>query len=488
MTRILVYPSHCIIKDEPDLDFLRKLDQELSFKIQGAEYSPAFKAGRWDGMHRILNRHLQFPYGLLERVSALYRKYDKSFQLEDLRPAKSPTQSIDILPKLIALSQKPFPYQLEIVDIVKQKDIGIIRAATGAGKSLVSALITAHFGKPTIVYVIGNALLHQTQQLFSEIFNQKIGIIGDGLCEIHDINIASVWTVGKALDLDSKDILLDETGEEEEELSEEKHQAIRQMLKKTKVNIWDECHMAACATITEISKNTQPEHVYGMSASPFRDDGADLLIESMLGKTIINLSASRLIKEGYLAKPIIKFIEVPPFPTKLKKHYQTIYSNYIVNNEARNQLIINETQNLVKLGYKTLVLYSTIAHGELLYEKISKVLPCALLSGKDDVETRDEIKQLLESGKINCIIASKIYDIGVNIPSLSGLVLASGGKSSVRTLQRIGRVIRGYKNKTHAAIVDFIDSAHFLKQHTAIRKKIYATEEEFKVIWPKKKT
>ena len=108
-----------------------------------------------------------------------------------------------------------------------------------------------------------------------------------------------------------------------------------------------------------------------------------------------------------------------------------------------------------------------------------------LLSGKDSSDTREEAKQRLEDGEINCIVASTIFDIGVDLPSLSGLIIAGGGKSSVRACQRIGRVIRKHSGKEYSAVIDFQDQAPFLKTHSKIRHKIYASEEEFDVQWPK---
>jgi superfamily II DNA or RNA helicase len=54
----------------------------------------------------------------------------------------------------------------------------------------------------------------------------------------------------------------------------------------------------------------------------------------------------------------------------------------------------------------------------------------------------------------------------------------------VRTIQRIGRVLRKHPNKKQAAIIDFIDNAKFLIDHSKIRYKIYTSEEEFEVYIP----
>ena len=350
--------------------------------------------------------------------------------------------------------------------------------------TLVSSLITADIGKKTIVYVIGKDLLHQLHGFFKNVFDGiDIGIIGDGKCEIGDINVASVWTVGQVFGLKKSEIILSEN--DEETAPEPEHfSKIRDLLTEAKTHIIDECHVAACETIQTIVHNINPEHIYGMSASPWRDDGADLLIECVLGHRIVDVDASYLIKNNWLVKPFIKFVKVPPYHTKLKKQYQTIYKNYIVENEVRNGMVVKSAAKMVERGYKPLILFNSIKHGKILEDMLSKQIRCTLLSGKDKMSVREQAKDDIENNKIDAIIASKIFDIGVDIPVLSGLIIAGSGKSSVRALQRIGRVIRPYGTKKYAAVVDFIDNAHYLSSHSKTRCKIYKSESGFDVNYP----
>jgi superfamily II DNA or RNA helicase len=292
MSKIIVGNTLCTIENEEDIEFLRALDKELSFKVQGAEHTKAFKGyfqgGRfikWDGIRRILSRDLTFPYGLLERVKLFYGQHNKTLDLDNRRPGKSEAESISIYDKLVESGKTPYQYQMDALDVVKEQDCGIIRVATGGGKSLIAAMMTAQFGKSTIIYVVGKDLLHQMHKFCSSVFDDEVGIIGDGICEIRDINIASVWTVGQALGMKKSAILAD-SSDGEKALNPQKYIDIKAMMKLTKVHIFDECHLAACDTIQNISRNINPEHVYGMSASPWRDDGADLLIESIFGSKI----------------------------------------------------------------------------------------------------------------------------------------------------------------------------------------------------------
>ncbi|CAM6003611.1 unnamed protein product [Sphagnum balticum] len=491
MTKILVRNTTCQITEESDLNHILALDKQLSFYVQGAEHTAAFRGYvnhdgdfvKWDGFKKLLTPTLQFPVGLLDRVKDFYHEAKKDYEIIDKRPAKSIGQPKNILDNLHKIDKDPYPYQLEILDVIDKNDRGIIKVATGGGKSLVAALIAAKLGKKTIIYVIGKDLLYQFHGFLAQAFDEKIGIIGDGQCEIHNINVVSIWTVGQAIGMNKKNILLD-SEDEEAEVSKNKYVEILRMMKDTKVHIIDECHMSACETIQQIFKHSTAEHVYGLSGSPWRDDGADLLIESILGKYIVNISASRLIKDGYLAQALIRFRVVPPYPIELEKSYQSIYKKYVVENDARNGLVLNGAKALVEKGYQTLVLFSSLKHGKILYDLFKQHMRCAILDGSNDKDEREKVKKDLQDHKIDCVLASKIFDIGVDIPSLSGLVIACGGKSTVKALQRVGRVIRRYPSKKNAIVVDFVDQAPYLDNHSKTRYKIYCSEEGFDVKIP----
>lgn len=488
MTSIIRFDNSCKVINE-DQDVLKILDKELSFKIQGAEFSQAYQgyfndAGEyitWDGRRHLLSGTGKFPVGLLTRVQEFYARRNQYVEIIDQRTNKGKQISLDISGSLNKLGMTIRPYQELAANTAIKTDRGVIRLPTGSGKSLVAALITARIGKPTIIYVIGRDLLYQFKKFFEKVFDTEIGIIGDGKCEIRDINIATVWSIGQALGL-KKNTSLDDSGDKEKKLDPDKFRKVKGMLLNTSVHIMDECHLAACDTVQTISRHIKAEYVYGMSASPWRDDGQDMLIEAFLGPRIIDISARELINSGYLVEPDIRFLAPNQYKYKSGK-YPKIYLNYVVENEQRNNMITKGTLKMVEQGFVPLVLFHTIKHGDMLFDELKKNTSVALLSGKDNSKTREKIKDELEAGKLKCIIASKIFDIGIDLPILSGLVIAGAGKSSVRALQRIGRVIRPYKDKSMSAVIDLADQAPYLCDHADIRRKIY--ESEFNVKWPK---
>jgi len=461
-----------------DEELLKKIRKFLSFKVAGVEYTPAYKNG-WNGITYLLTKTNKFDIGLLSKVKEFFKDNKFDFIVEDSRLPKLINPSLDISLRLEQLNLVPRDHQIRISNIINDNDRGIIRAATGAGKTLCTALITAKLNKPTIIYVIGIDLLDQFHKLFSQIFDEKIGWIGNGICDPQRITIASIWTIGKALSVDK---ILDDDDDAEEKDEPNNYEKILDCLNKTKLHIFDESHIVTCSTIAAIYKNINPEYIYGFSGTPFRDDNSDLQINGILGEQIIDVSASELIDKKLLAMPIIKFVPVPKMHG-LGAQYQSVYKDYIVENDVRNKLIINNIKELLAKNYTPLVLFKQIKHGTIISEKLQEAnIKFEMLYGNDSLDRRTKVKKMLVDKEIDVILASTIFDLGIDLPELNSLVLCGGGKSSIRCLQRIGRVIRKFKGKKIAAVVDFFDQAKFLKQHSIKRCEVYSSEKGFKVI------
>jgi len=482
-------PNKIIIHDNKyaqvvttDTVFLNKLRNKLSYKVAGVEYTAAYKNG-WNGINYLLDVKGYFLSGLLSQVKEFANNQNFKYIIIDKRKEKTNNYPIDLTQRLQQLNFETRDYQHRIVEAVLKNNKGIVRACTGSGKSLVMGLVTAAFNKPTIIYVIGLDLLQQFHNLFSKIFDEPIGFIGNGVCQIHRINIASIWSISSALKHDEP-IVSDEDGNPKEVApSELQAQSIIKMLEQTKLHILDECHVVNVTSFKNIFKEIDPENIYGFSGTPYRDDGTELLANALLGDQIINVPASELIAQGFLAQPIIKFIKTPKMFIEGGNSYQNIYKEYITNNMVRNNLIVKHTCELLAKGYQVLVLFKIIEHGKTLKKLFDEQnIKYEYLSGSDSLEEREKVKERMASHQSNLILASTVYDIGVDLPSLSGLVLTGGGRSLCRTLQRIGRVIRKYKGKKYACVIDFYDDIKYLKNHSKKRYDIYNSEEGFKLL------
>lgn len=463
-----------------DSDLLKKLHRHLSYRSPGVEYTAAYQNG-WDGITYLLSKTNKFSYGLLGRVKKFLQEYPAKYEIEDKRSPKTIGSELDISANLAKHGFTPREHQIRILNAALNNDRGIIRGATGLGKSICAALIAAKFNKPTIIYVIGLDLLDQFHKLFSKLFDEEIGYIGNGIYNFKRINIASVWSIGRALKLDKKSILDEDSDSTEKDVDESNRVKILDMLKKTEVHLLDECHVVVASTIHAIYNNINPSFLWGLSGTPFTDAVDALAVNNILGEQIINVSASELIEKGFLAQPIIKYYTVPKMP--VSSVYTAVYKEYIVENDIRNNMIIKLAGELIDKKYTPLLLFKQIKHGEILADLLDQTnLRYAMLYGNDSLDKRNEIKKKLVDKEIDLILASTIFDIGLDLPELSALILCGGGKSNIRCLQRVGRVIRPMPGKKYAAIVDFYDQVRFLKQHSMARYKVYTSEPGFKVI------
>lgn len=473
-----------------DLHLVDRLDHEMSYFVEGAQFTRAYKQGywdkeaeqyrHWDGRRHMLNQSMVFPTGLLPRVLDFFKANRVDVDVEDRRgePEKGSPLAI--------AKYEPRPYQKEAVQAALRHERGIIRVGTGGGKTLIAGMIAAEYNLPTMVYVVGRDILHQFYNDFIEVLGEeRVGLIGDGICDVKQINVCSVWTAVKAFDLKGKVSLDDEDWSPDvSAVDGTMKKEIRAAVQNAKVAVFDEAHFIACDTVQSIFKaSKQCRYMFGMTGTDWRDDGADLLLESVCGPRIFNMPASRLIDEGWLVPPKIAFVEVPPPAQKLPKNWRTVYSRYVTHNQVRNQAIVDGARTLVGMGRKVLILIRYLPHGKKLVDMMPD-LSVFFVNGKLDSRTRAAAKERFEAGEIQCLVASSVFDIGVDIPSLDALIMAGGGKSTVRVLQRIGRVIRPFPGKTDAMVMEFLDNARYLDQHSATRLAVYQSEPRFQVRLP----
>jgi superfamily II DNA or RNA helicase len=144
-------------------------------------------------------------------------------------------------------------------------------------------------------------------------------------------------------------------------------------------------------------------------------------------------------------------------------------------------LIINTAKDLISAGRKPLILFREHAHGEILADLLPADVRCEYVTGRDTRARRDEIRENFKNGLVDLILASVVYDQGVDLPALDALIPADSGKSTAKALQRIGRAIRGHPGKKDAYVAEFFDQAHYVREHSYARFEIYQTEPEFKI-------
>lgn len=270
----------------------------------------------------------------------------------------------------------------------------------------------------------------------------------------------------------------------------------------------DEAHQLGARVIYDTVTRIPAVNKYGFSASPWRDDGADLMIEAATGPVIFRVPPRRLVEEGFLMAPEIHVIDTSPWWTSaawgsvcamcgkqwlkwtrecdcgcrsFRSQFTDAYRVEIVENPFRNQ---NIAQHVQLLNRPTMVLVKQVKHGRHLAALIPNSI---FLSGKMRGINRQKIFDKVRTGEQQVIICTTIADMGMDLPNLEALVLAGGGKSSTRHLQRIGRVVRVAPGKATPIVIDF-DDTHihsWFEKHARARRKIEHEEWGDLVTWHK---
>lgn len=422
-------------------------------------------------------RYTHFSSGLVSKAIAFFKKYDIGYKLVDIRKLSTKT---DIFSTSDELESRD--YQVEVVNDACEQQRGIIKAATGSGKTAMAAAIIAKLGvTPFIFYVTSKDLLLQAQSELNKfiIYNDlplSVGIVGDGHRELGDVTVMTVQTAVRALGgkykrFDDEDRKKDNT--DIEDMKDE----IKNLIFSAKGIIADEIQYWAAETCQIIADCSVSAHYrYGMSATPWRDKGDDILIDACFGRCIADISASFLIRKNHLMKPEINFIHMDNLKNAKHFSYDNIYEEAIVNNSLRNQYISQLAIDAFEDGRLPLVLVRKIAHGNLLQ---SLIPDSVFLNGKISTKKRKAHLDKMRDRDCGVTIATTIFDEGVDVKPLDTLVLAGSGKSPTRALQRIGRILRNYPGKNSATVIDFMDHSKYLSEHSEKRRKIYNTEDEF---------
>ena len=227
-------------------------------------------------------------------------------------------------------------------------------------------------------------------------------------------------------------------------------------------------------------------HKFFLSATPYRNTSLDLVLNAYSGKEIISIDASYLIERKYLVKPTIYFLD----PNELgkyhyiRKSFQSIYKDWIVNNKNRNSLIVDCIDRLVQLDKTTLITVTQIKHGQIILDMIEEKLKgvsVAFIKGEVKKEKRKELLNFIRQRKLKVLIGTSLADEGLDLPALDAAVISGGGKSLIKTLQRVGRTLRPYPEKKEAIIVDFYDNLRYLTSQSRKRMGIYMQERLFEV-------
>lgn len=400
-----------------------------------------------------------FLTGFLDRVCKALEDNNISYRINDLRK-NSPIKLQD---DLSLHDIEPYWYQKQIIhDLVDKKRV-ILAVATGGGKTISAIIATNALNKRTLFITHKLDLLYQTYKNYKKYTNKRIGIIGDGKFEEGDVTIGTTGTLYNIIKKDPEYAL--------------------EFFAQYDFLIVDEAHRVSSKSFNTIANYcVNAEYRLGLTATPFmKTQEENMLLEGAIGKYQLEVTPKQLIDLGILAQPY--FFYIPIEGEVYKTEWDEIYHEGIVEYEPRNKAIVELAIQRSSKGDKILIIVLHLDHGEILYKEL-KGTNCrtSWVNGSDKTSIRRKVLDDIADDQIDCIIATNIFDEGIDITSINCIILGAGTKSAPALFQRAGRGMRR-KDNNKCLVIDFIDYQHkILLDHSVKRYKNIKDKDGYDII------
>lgn len=431
--------------------------------IDGAQFSPSFKKGWWDGYQYLgnYNQHKQLVLtrGILGRV------------IQDLSATvvKLPSEPAQIIeaPAVEGLRD----YQLEALRRIFEARWGRIALATNAGKGAIIAVAAQRFAQyscPVIILCDEIAPYNALCQEIQKWTGKTPGQLKDdtNYFPLDNVVVAMVPT----LHTRSRSAKIPEDASEAErkiaKKKQEKVERWRQWLGRFRACLLDEADKSASRSWLSVLDYLDNTHYRIGFSGTFLDQKEmphiELILSETIGPVLQRVGNKVLIERGISAKPLVELVPcnhpdivLPPksvwksMPGAARRQY--IYDAEIVNNGHRHALI----RELLAPSDPNAVVVNYVEHGR----QLAATLPDArFLFGEDPKEVRLEILDQFKKGHFQNLVVSKILDRGSNdLGHAVGLVFASAQGSLRQTLQRVGRGLRRAGGKEFLFLKDIMD-------------------------------
>jgi superfamily II DNA or RNA helicase len=319
----------------------------------------------------------------------------------------------------------------EVLDCLNQTRSVIVSTHVGFGKSILATYFAYKIQMKTLIVVNRLVLINQWVDVLNQfIRDPKICIIKptkiiDWDCDFFIINAVNLPKLG----------YMPEIG----------------------LVIVDELHLIVSKVLSTSFQYLTPSYFIGLSATPYRNDGLDILIDLYFGKTRINRELER-------AHHVFK-INTGFVPVINKQVNGKVDWNDILNQQAmdpnRNELII---QIITSNPYNFLVLCKRVDQIRLLERRLKETGIDAIgLYGDKQPEKLNPEKQIVLIGTIQKV------GTGFDAPYLNALIVAADLEAYF--IQYLGRVFR--KRDTIPKIFDLVDNYSILKKHYKTREQTY---------------
>lgn len=470
--------SKCIlhIKDEVnakfeglDLNARKKLSNKFKFEVPYARYLPAVRLGRWDGKIGFFQLGGSSYTNLLPEIIPILDELNYDIELNDQRQyrtnfdfeqVKEDSYSHISWPEKHPVAGQPIvlrDYQVKTINKFLEHPQSIQEIATGAGKTLITAVLSQKvepYGR-SIVIVPNKSLVTQTEEDYINM-GLDVGVFFGDRKEFGKTHTICTWQ--------SLNILLKKTKNSEALIS------IDEFLEGVVCVMVDEVHMAKADVLKQLLTGVMA-HVpirWGLTGTIPKEKFEWMSLLVSLGDVTARIQASELQDKGVLANCNVNVVQLQDFGD-YGGYQQEL--KYLLTNTKRLDYLARLFTKVAESG-NTLILVDRISAGNELVSRLGDkaVFISGVTKSDDRKEHYDEVSEV--DGKI--IVATYgVAAVGINIPRIFNLVLLEPGKSFVRVIQSIGRGIRKAEDKDFVQVWDITSTCKFAKRHLTKRKAFY---------------
>jgi superfamily II DNA or RNA helicase len=379
-----------------------------------------------------------------------------------------------------------YPYQEESWTKLLEEKHGNISLTTGSGKSAIILKLCQQMGLKTCIVAPGKGIFNELIEKFEYHFGKKyVGAFGDGKKKFEDKTF--VIAIGDSLANIKPDSLEYE------------------FFSNLDALIVDESHTFAAESLETICHGVLANIPYRffLSATQTRNDGSIPLLQSIISKTVCELTTSEAVQKGFICPHEFRIISMESSnPSFDSSDALALKREHFLKNRNIAQFIARLANGMaLAQGKQTLVLCEELSQLSMLAPLLK--VPYALAHSEKRAGRLEELKlekvdvsESIESfnkNEVKVLITTSCCHVGVNIFPTHSTVNWVGGASEIKTKQAaVGRSVRfGHSNpwaskcieKTNSVIYDFDIKNHAMERHLEARLECYReSDTEIKFI------
>lgn len=379
---------------------------------------------------------------LLENANASYEIIDKTYPGNPVRVHFTGT---------LREEQQP------AADALLTHNNGVLSATTAFGKTVIAAYLIGQRKVNTLVLVHTQALLNQWKRSLSEFLeiNEALPELPKKRGRKKERSLISQLGGSKNTLSGFVDIAIIQSLVSDNE--------VRDLVKDYGMVIVDECHHVSAVNFERVLKEVNAKYVYGLTATPVRQDGHQPVIHMQCGPIRYRVDAKAQAEKRPFDHAVIPRFTAFSQPLTLDKPW-TVQESYATmqNDEARNAQIISDVLETLAQGRTPLVLSERYDHAKLLASMLSEKAPkVVLLSGKGSSKEKRELLQDLAqidtTDPLILVATGRYVGEGFDLPRLDTLFLAMPISWKGTIAQYAGRLHRSYEGKQEVLIYDYVD-------------------------------